>query len=186
MNKSQGFSWSRLIVKQGIKNPSKAPLPLSQKISTRPHFPATPQPPKWSFSSKIPYSTVSSRAAQDLLAEVEREKQREREQRKRAGLDTKDIDREDEEDYMGVMPLIEKLEKEKLKDTGDLNLYEEPTDSDSDEDDERFTPDAVKKRFDEFQRKFTRHEELLNNFTEAGNLPISLLFQLCAFFFLWY
>lgn len=117
---------------------------------------------------------------------MEREKQREREQRKRAGLDTKDIDREDEEDYMGVMPLIEKLEKEKLKDTGDLNLYEEPTDSDSDEDDERFTPDAVKKRFDEFQRKFTRHEELLNNFTEAGNLPISLLFQLCAFFFLWY
>ncbi|KAM1209329.1 hypothetical protein ACFX2J_014885 [Malus domestica] len=100
--------------------------------------------------SKIPYSTVSSRAAQDLLAEVEREKQREREQRKRAGLDTKDIDQEDEEDYMGVMPLIEKLEKEKLKDSRDLNLYEEPTDSDSDEDDERFTPDAVKKRFDEF------------------------------------
>ncbi|KAM1736750.1 hypothetical protein ACFX12_015077 [Malus domestica] len=170
MSKSQGFSWSRLIVKQGIKKPSKAPLPLARKISTRPHFPATPQPPKWSFSSKIPYSTVSSRAAQDLLAEVEREKQREREQRKRVGLDTKDIDREDEEDYMGVMPLIEKLEKEKLKDTGDLNLYEEPTDSDSDEDDERFTPDAVKKRFDEFQRKFTRHEELLNNFTEAKTL----------------
>ncbi|KAM2697924.1 hypothetical protein EV1_036987 [Malus domestica] len=46
---------------------------------------------------------------------------------------------------MGIMPLIEKLEKEKLKDTGDLNLYDEPTDSDSDEDDERFTPDAIKK-----------------------------------------
>ncbi|KAM2031305.1 hypothetical protein COP2_043534 [Malus domestica] len=71
---------------------------------------------------------------------------------------------------MGVMPLIEKLEQEKLKDIGDLNLYEEPTDSDSDEDDERFTPDAVKKRFDEFQRKFTRHEELLNNFIEAETL----------------
>ncbi|KAM2031306.1 hypothetical protein COP2_043535 [Malus domestica] len=78
MSKSQGFSWSRLIVKQGIKKPSKAPLPLSQKISTRPHFPATPQPPKWLFSSKIPYSTVSSRAAQDLLAEVERKAERTR------------------------------------------------------------------------------------------------------------
>ncbi|TQD75280.1 hypothetical protein C1H46_039199 [Malus baccata] len=95
-------------------------------------------------------SQVSSIAAQDLLVEVERETQREREQRKRAGLDTKDINREDEEDYMGIMPLIEKLEKEKLNDTGDLNLYDEPTDSDSDEDDERFTPDAIKKRFDEF------------------------------------
>ncbi|XP_021816181.1 uncharacterized protein LOC110758591 [Prunus avium] len=172
MNKSQAFSWSRLILNQPIKNPTKAPLRFSRKISTSPHFPTSHAPkPSFSFSGKTHYSTVSSRAAQDLLAEVEREKQREREQRKRAGLDTKDIDQEDEEDYLGVIPLIEKLDKEKLKgDTGDLNLYEEPTDSDSDEDDERFTPDAVKKRFDEFQKKFTRHEELLKNFTEAGTL----------------
>ena len=102
------------------------------------------------------------------MAEVDKDRQREREQRKRAGLDTKDIDEEDEEDYMGIMPFIEKLEKEKLKNVGDLNKYEEPTDSDSDEDDERFGPDAVQKRFDEFQRKFKRHQELLKNFTEAG------------------
>lgn len=99
---------------------------------------------------------------------MEKERQREREQRRRAGLDTKDIDQEDEEDYLGVMPLIKNLEKEKLKNTGDLNMYEEPTDSDSDEDDERFAPDAVKKRFEEFQRKATRHQELLKNFTESG------------------
>lgn len=118
---------------------------------------------------KSHFSTGSaySRVAQDLLAEVEREKEREREARKRQGLDTKDIDQEDEEDYMGVGPLIEKLEKEKLKDTGDLNLYEEPTDSDSDEDDERFSRDAVNKRFQVFQKKFKRHKELLQNFTEA-------------------
>ncbi|KAM1787221.1 hypothetical protein ACFX11_037637 [Malus domestica] len=48
MNKQQQWAnhkvsqWSHLIVKQGIKKPSKAPLPLSRKISTRPHFPATP------------------------------------------------------------------------------------------------------------------------------------------------
>lgn len=107
---------------------------------------------------------------QELLAEVEREKQREKEQRKRAGLDVKEIEDEDEEDYMGVGPLIEKLEKEKLKSSGDLNMYEERTDSDSDEDDERFTTEAVKKRAEVFEKKFKRHGELLNNFAEAETL----------------
>ncbi|KAH7844575.1 hypothetical protein Vadar_029595 [Vaccinium darrowii] len=92
---------------------------------------------------------------------MEREKNKEREERKKAGLDTADIDTKDEEDYLGVGPLIEKLEKEKeKKDTGDLNMYDEPTDSES-EDDERFAPDAVKKRAELFEKKFTRHEELL-------------------------
>ncbi|XP_062001591.1 small ribosomal subunit protein uS5m [Rosa rugosa] len=158
MSKSQAFSWSRLIFNQAINKTRNAPLPFIS--STFPHL----------LRSSGHYSTVSDRVVRDLLAEVEREKQREREQRKRAGLDTKDIDQEDEEDYMRVTPLIEKLEKEELKATGDLNSYEEPTDSDSDDDDERFTPDAVKKRFDEFQRKFTRHEELLKNFTQAETL----------------
>lgn len=209
-NKSRTFSWSRLLLKQTLKNPAKTPLLFSRKISTSPRFPSNqtlpnPFPPKsyfqnasqdymskpiFSFSRKIStfsrfprnqtaklsllterhFSTGSaySRVAQDLLAELEREKEREREARKRAGLDTKDIDQEDEEDYMGVGPLIEKLEKEKLKDTGDLNLYEEPTDSDSEDDDERYSRDAVRKRFDVFEKKFKRHEELLKNFTEAG------------------
>ncbi|KAM1397395.1 hypothetical protein ACFX2I_014980 [Malus domestica] len=142
MSKSQGFSWSHLM-KQGIKKPSKAPLPLSLKISTRPHFPATPSATQMVARSLIQQCHPERRKT---FWRRWREKSKENESRgKRAGLDTKDIDREDEEDYMGVMPLIEKLEKEKLKDTGDLNLYEEPTNSDSDEDDERFTPDAVKK-----------------------------------------
>ncbi|KAA8534708.1 hypothetical protein F0562_032225 [Nyssa sinensis] len=111
----------------------------------------------------------SARTIQELLVDVEREKQKEREERKRAGLDAADIDAEDEEDYMGVGPLIEKLEKEKLKDAGDLNMYEEPTDSES-EDDERFTPEAIKKRTDEFEKKFKRHEELLKNFANAETL----------------
>lgn len=121
---------------------------------------------------------------QELLAEVEREKQREKEQRKRAGLDVKEIEDEDEEDYMGVGPLIEKLEKEKLKSSGDLNMYEERTDSDSDEDDERFTTEAVKKRAEVFEKKFKRHGELLNNFAEAGNLLIFEIFcEVCVFLF---
>nr|XP_023885041.1 uncharacterized protein LOC111997207 [Quercus suber]POE69990.1 30s ribosomal protein s5 [Quercus suber] len=168
--KSQPFSWSRLLLNyQILKKPTKPPLHFSRKISTFTHFP-TSQTPKISFLTKTHYSTVSERVVHDLLAEVEKERHREREQRKRAGLDTKDIDAEDEEDYMGVMPLIERLEKEKLKDTGELNRYEERSDSDSDDDDERFSNEAVKKRKDEFDRKFKRHEELLKNFTEADTL----------------
>lgn len=97
------------------------------------------------------------------------EKQREREQRLRAGLDTKDLDEEDDEDFMGIAPLIEKLERKKSKvDDRDLMRYEEPTDSESD-DDERFTPDAINKRAQVFDRKFKRHKELLKNYVEAGN-----------------
>lgn len=91
--------------------------------------------------------------------------QRERDEKERLGLDTADIDAEDEE----LDKFIEKLEKEKLKDPDDM-MYEEPTDSDSDDDDERFTPEAIQKRSDEFEKKFNRHEELLKNFTDARNL----------------
>ncbi|XP_022943762.1 DEAD-box ATP-dependent RNA helicase 42 [Cucurbita moschata] len=168
VNKSQAFSWSRLLLNQVVhQNPIKTPLHISRQISPLQRFPfeETPKTPATRC-----YSTASARVVQDLLAEVEKEKQREREQRRRAGLDTKDIDDEDREDYMGVGPLIEKLEKEKLKDTGNLNAYEEATDSDSDEDDERFSSESVKKRFDEFERKFKRHEELLKHFTETDNI----------------
>jgi len=168
--KSQQFSWSRVLLHyKALKRPTKHPLHYSRKISTFPQFP-TSQTPNFSFLTKSHYSTASNRVIQELLADVERERQREREQKKRTGLDTKDIDAEDEEDYMGVAPLIEKLEKEKqkLKETGDLHQYEERTDSDSDDDDERFSREAMEKRRDEFERKFKRHEELLKNFTEAG------------------
>lgn len=169
VNKSQAaFSWSRLILNQVVQqNPIKTSLHISRNISRFQCFPFEEVPKN---SAARCYSTASPRVVQDLLAEVEKEKQREREQRRRAGLDTKDIDDEDGEDYMGVGPLIEKLEKEKLKDTGNLNAYEEASDSDSDEDDERFSSESVKKRFDEFERKFKRHEELLKNFTETENI----------------
>nr|GEV07761.1 putative ribosomal protein S5 family protein [Tanacetum cinerariifolium] len=108
----------------------------------------------------------------NLLAEVEREKQRERDQRKKAGLGTADIDAEDDEDYMGVGSLIEKLEKENQKhvDPRILNMREEPTDSESEEDDHRFTHEAIKQRQEVLKKKLNRHEELLQNFTKAENI----------------
>lgn len=112
------------------------------------------------------------RVVRDLLAEVEREKQREREQRKKAGLGTADIDAEDDEDYMGVGPLIEKLEKENLKhvDPRILNMREEPTDSESEEDDHRFTHEAIEKRREIMEKKLKSHEKLVQGFTQAENL----------------
>ncbi|EOY10259.1 Ribosomal protein S5 family protein [Theobroma cacao] len=169
--RSQASLCSRFL-SQTLQSRSKTLPSFYRKISTFPHFPAK-QTPKSSLSSKgAHFSTASSTEVRDLLAEVEREKRREKEDRTRKGLDTKDIDEEDQEDYMGVMPLIEKLEKEKLKDTGNLDMYEEPTDSDSDEDedDERFGPEAVQKRIEEFEKKHKRHEELLKDFTEAETL----------------
>ncbi|KAL0536476.1 hypothetical protein IC582_025425 [Cucumis melo] len=168
VNKSQAFSWSRLLLNQVVhQNLIKTPLHISRKISCLQRLPIDK-------ISKISltrcYSTAHSRVVHDLLAEVEKEKKREREMRIRAGLDTKDIDNEDEEDYMGVGPLIEKLDKKNSRVTGDLNAYEEPSDSDSDEDDERFSTESVRKRFQNFQRKFERHKELLKNFTDADNI----------------
>uniref|UniRef100_A0A1D1XJS3 30S ribosomal protein S5 n=1 Tax=Anthurium amnicola TaxID=1678845 RepID=A0A1D1XJS3_9ARAE len=107
------------------------------------------------------------RAVRDLLAEVEREKQREREEKRRAGEAVDDD--EEEEDFMGVGPLIEKWEKRIAKETGDDEEWEIPTDSDSD-DDERFSPQEVKKRVDEFEKKHKRHEELLLKFAESETL----------------
>nr|XP_043607560.1 uncharacterized protein LOC122579445 [Erigeron canadensis] len=124
------------------------------------------------FASMSNSYGANDRIVRELLAEVEREKQRERDQRKRAGLGTADIDAEDDEDYMGVGPLIEKLEKESAKnvDPRILNMREEPTDSESEEDDHRFTYEAIQNRQDVMQKKLKRHEELLQGFTKSENL----------------
>jgi small subunit ribosomal protein S5 len=119
------------------------------------------------FHGKNLYSTTSdARIVQDLIAQVERDRHRERNERIRAGLDTADIDAENEEDYMGISSVIEKLEKEKLKETTELNRYEEPTDSDSDEED----VDASQKKFEDFEKKYKRHEEMIQNFIDADTL----------------
>ena len=91
-----------------------------------------------------------------------------------------EVDKEEEEDYIGVGPLIEKLEKKKVKDLDNIDQFWEPTDSESD-DDERFTPDEVKKRADEFEKKCKRHAELLKNFAEAGTGTIMPSFVLSFF-----
>lgn len=107
------------------------------------------------------------RIVQELLAEVEREKQQEREERKRKGLEPLE---DDDEDFMGVGPLIEKLERKKTKDLENIEQFWEPTDSDSDEDDERYSPEELERNTDIFEKKCKRHGELLKNFVESENL----------------
>lgn len=105
----------------------------------------------------------------DLLAEVEKEKQREREERQRQGLDCKDIDDEDEEDYLGIEPFIEKLKKQNSKDDGgELNRREESSDSDSELDEVDW--DEERKKEDVFNKKFQRHKELLQTLTKSETL----------------
>ncbi|KAJ6433908.1 hypothetical protein OIU84_017587 [Salix udensis] len=166
-------SWSRLLLYQSLKKPRKPPIPLlSRKISTFPHFPST-QTPSFSHFSKTHFSTfsgASSNVARELLAELEREKQKEREVRRRNGLDTKDIDAEDEEDYLGVGPLIEKIEKKIQKDAGKPEVYDHEAAESGSDDDSWFSTDASKKREELFLKKFGKHEELVKNFAKAETL----------------
>ncbi|KAJ8492871.1 hypothetical protein OPV22_014592 [Ensete ventricosum] len=159
-------SWSRLL---SFRPPPR--IHLLPPFSIPQPFPTHTTP--YAFRSVRPFSTnpvMGDRVVQGLLAEVEREKQKAREERRKAGvaLDGEDED-EEEEDYMGVTPLIEKLEKKKAKDLDSIDRLWVPTDSESD-DDERFSPDEVKKRVDEFEKKCKRHAELLKNFAEAETL----------------
>ncbi|CAL9084684.1 unnamed protein product [Musa textilis] len=65
---------------------------------------------------------MGDRVVQDLLAEVERAKQLAGEERRKAGI-ALDGEDEGEGDYMGVVPLIEKLEKMKVKDSDSINRF---------------------------------------------------------------
>ncbi|GKE72795.1 ribosomal protein S5 family protein, partial [Tanacetum coccineum] len=81
-----------------------------------------------------------------------------------------------DEDYMRVGPLIAKLEKENQKhvDPRILNMREEATDSESEEDDHRFTHEAIKERQEVLRKKLRRRDELLQNYTKsAGSTKVT-------------
>lgn len=80
----------------------------------------------------------------EINAKAAKERQREREERRRAaaaaGVEVKEEEETDEEaeDYMGVGPLIAKLERQRGNYNDRSDQFWEPTDSESDEDDERY------------------------------------------------
>ncbi|KAG5410500.1 hypothetical protein IGI04_006819 [Brassica rapa subsp. trilocularis] len=169
--RTRASSWTRLLLR---RNPKSS---FSRQISTLDAsgsaFPIRTTP--WislqthRFSSATTMSPAEAdRVVRDLLAEVEKEKQREREERQRQGLDCKDIDDEDEEDYLGIEPFLEKLKKQNLKDDGELNRREESSDSDSELDEVDW--DEERKKEDMFNKKFQRHKELLQTLTKSETL----------------
>ncbi|XP_026455774.1 uncharacterized protein LOC113356774 isoform X2 [Papaver somniferum] len=173
IRKSRG-TWSRILLKSpSLKNPSIPHKNICRKIpNSSPkihHF----QIPKsnlslshYRFSSSFVPS--SDRIIQKLLEEAEAAKQKEKDEKRKAGV-LDDNDDVEEEDYMSVGPMIEKLEKQNAKEKGPLGQHEEPTDSES-EVDERWEPDAVQKRSDEFEKKCNRHAELLTSFAHSETL----------------
>ncbi|WOK92701.1 hypothetical protein Cni_G01392 [Canna indica] len=156
--------WSRLL---SLRPPPRIPsIHHLPPLSVTPPFPARPVPSAVHSVRRFSANPVmGDRVVQELLAEVEREKKLAQEARRKEGLALED----EEEDYLGVAPLIERLEKKQAKDLENIDQYWEPTDSESD-DDERFSPDEVKKRLDEFEKKCKRHSELLKNFADAETL----------------
>ncbi|KAB1995805.1 hypothetical protein ES319_D13G186100v1 [Gossypium barbadense] len=150
--------------------------PFCRKISTFSYFPnhQTPKSPlsfmRCHFSTSFTSDEAIDNLLEELVAEVELEKQKEREDRKRKGLDTKDIDEEDNEDYMGVTPLIAKLEKKELTEQDIDLMLEVPTDSDTEEDSEDENDRDDNKWELQFEKKKKMHEQLLKNFCEAGTL----------------
>ncbi|KAK2977237.1 hypothetical protein RJ640_028442 [Escallonia rubra] len=170
-SRSRASKWSRLLRLTSSQLSSFSTFPSHPSPSTTFHITTTTNTNHLHFQTPHSHGLTRLRffstgagegfqdsqeiqAIQEGLAEIYRDRQREIDERKRAGLGTADIEAEEEEDYLGIGPVLEKLEKEKLKDPGsNLNRFEEPTDSDSSDDDEMFAPDAVKKRADVFERK---------------------------------
>lgn len=176
-SKSQALSCCRLLVGQLLRDAAKCARKVAPFSSGGLY--STSAAPDRDRDRDPDSDSIPSNVVQELLGEVEKDRLRERQQRIRAGLDTADIDAEPRQDYMRVRPILSKLRRRKIKDSKDLDDFEEPTDSDSDDDDERFSPDAIQQRFQDFEKKFKKHEELLKNFTHSGIHPIlSLLLSL--------
>lgn len=104
---------------------------------------------------------------EEITREAARERKQEREERIKAGLSVADLDAIEDPnyDYFGLRPRIEKYERQNAKDNPSLlNVYEDSTDSDSEPEDE----EALQKQCTLFEKKFEKHQELLDKFAKAG------------------
>ncbi|GAB2248479.1 hypothetical protein Droror1_Dr00008361 [Drosera rotundifolia] len=184
---------SRIISKQWLTRlinlTTKHPIPQNPIFYQTPiTIPTTPFAHTHLFSSQTSRfddgyidDAEAYRAVDELLAEVEREKHQEREAKKRAGLEIEE--NEEEEDFMGVGELIERLEKQALKESDegkDGFGFEEETESETEDDDDgdnRFEEDglAARRRVREreveerelLDKKFAKHGDLINKFANA-------------------
>ncbi|KAH6769507.1 Ribosomal protein S5 family protein [Perilla frutescens var. frutescens] len=146
------------------------------RCSTHPSV-GSPPPPNPIFATQITrhYSSnftdlppnerlaAAERAFEDISAQAELERARERREKIKAGV-AAGLDKE--EDFFGIGSIIEKWEKKYEKDKpGEMNKYEEPTDSDSEPEDE----EAINMRSKMFEKKFDQFEKLLDKFAKADS-----------------
>ncbi|KAL8544650.1 hypothetical protein ACS0TY_005038 [Phlomoides rotata] len=157
-------------------------LTTSSKYTTHPFVSTrSPENPISTFQITRNYATdfsnlslsarvaAADRALEEVTREAARERQKEREERIKAGLDVADLDaiEEPDYDYFGLRPRIEKYERQNKKDNPSmLNVYEDSTDSDSEPEDE----EAAAKQYTMFEKKFEKHQELLDKFAKAETL----------------
>ncbi|KAK9747782.1 hypothetical protein RND81_02G014600 [Saponaria officinalis] len=186
MNKSKlPISWlSHLILRTKTLNP-KSPNLNNHRLLHNSSNPLkfnriSPKPTNY-FTQKRQYigftEEEEDRALQELTAEIEREERIEREAKRKAGILVDDAE-EEEEDYLGVGPLIEKIDNEVnkpysiLDKLSDLDFLDEPTDSDSEDDEEEDPVLMEEERKAElvFDRLCKRHQELLSSFKTSSTL----------------
>eukprot|EP01018_Ginkgo_biloba_P016760 Gb_41243 [translate_table: standard] len=108
----------------------------------------------------------------EMLAELEKEIQREKTEKKEKKIREsseenveEEEEEEEEEDYMRIGKIPE-LPPEK---EGEEDRYDDDWQDDEDEDEhDRFSLKAQKKRKEDFDKTFSKYEELLKNFCKAG------------------
>ncbi|KAL2936112.1 30S ribosomal protein S5 [Bienertia sinuspersici] len=153
------------------------PTSLFRSISSIPTFKSPPN--SRHFCSDIFTEDAYELYIKNLDREIEIEENKEKEEKRKAGIPVND---EEEEDFMGVNPLIEKLEKEDTKNYGMHDKvkwdpsFEEETDSDTeDEEDEDFEiADEIRKHDLMVDRKIERYHQLLMEFAGAKTVDDGL------------
>ncbi|RAL41930.1 hypothetical protein DM860_009112 [Cuscuta australis] len=164
MNRRFATVWSRLIHNQlrpiitppspaaGTSNPA---VVLRPPFLSQPHFPPAPR-----FFSSASYRDRQWQGKfEDSLFQERRDLLKEKEERLKQGLDTADLDAR-----------VAELDKREESLKKSAPSYGEPTDSDSDDDDEQWGSEALERRWVVFEKKFEHHERLLKNFTAAKTL----------------
>ncbi|XP_074302171.1 uncharacterized protein LOC141633639 [Silene latifolia] len=185
MNKSKlPISWlSNLIIRTKTINPKSPNLRhtrLLHNFSNPIKFnPISPKPTIY-FTQKRHFGLTEQeedKLLRELYADVEKELHREREAKRKAGIVVNEAE-EEEEDYLGVGPLIAKIDAELAKPKimldkfKDISFLDEPTDSDSEheEDKDRDFMEEVKKGDILFQKLTKRSEELHSAFASSRTL----------------
>ncbi|KAF5191297.1 30S ribosomal protein S5 [Thalictrum thalictroides] len=169
ITKSKGI-WSRLLLNQTLKPSIKYSFNPSRKIATFHNSNTT-------NSHLIPSSFLNLRLfsqftdkdidkeVQELFKGLDKDIEKEKEEKRKAGIED-DLDDVDPV----IRKMLKKLDKHDLRNTKLLDRDEEPTDSESETDDERFTPEGIEQRGELFEKKHKRFKELLDNFVHAETL----------------